>query len=139
MLKKVFYLFTCFVVVALAVFPTTVAAQGSTTGAGCDDLQAQFEAYGGNQANVAEKLPKYCTAADILQFGMNVIFSLVGGLSVLFIMIGGYQYLTSGGNEELAGKGKQTVQWSAIGLAVVLMAAALVNIVINLVVNDKLF
>lgn len=106
---------------------------------GCDDLQGQFNNYGGNFSNAAEKLPHYCTATGLLQYIINIILSLVGGITILFIMIGGFRYITSSGNQETAGKAKQTVLWAVIGLAVVMMAAAMVNIIINLVVNGKAF
>jgi len=106
---------------------------------GCDKLQTQFNTYGGQFSNVTEKLPQYCTASGILRYLINIILSLVGGVTILFMIIGGYRYITSSGNQELADKGKQTILWAAIGLAVVAMAAALVNIIINLVVNNKVF
>ena len=106
---------------------------------GCDKLQSQFNTYGGSFSNVTENLPQYCTAAGLLKYIINIILSLVGGVTILFMIIGGYRYITSGGNEEQAEKGKQTVLWAAIGLAVVVMSATLINIIINLVVNNKVF
>jgi MFS family permease len=115
--------------------PQNVFAQDES----CGKLQESFNTYGGNYANVAGELPKFCNATSILQFTINLILSLVGGIVVIMLMVGGYNYITSSGNEEKATKGRQTVLWASIGLAVILMAAAIVNIVINAVVNDKLF
>lgn len=106
---------------------------------GCDKLQTQFNSYGGRFGNFTNTLPQYCTPTGLLQFIINTILSLVGGVTVVLIMVGGFRYITSGGNQEMAAKGKQTVLYSAIGLAVVMMAAAAVNIIINLVVNGKAF
>ncbi len=106
---------------------------------GCDQLQDKFNQYGGQYANVADGLPKFCTATSLIQFIMNLIFALIGGITMVMFIIGGYQYIFAAGNQEMASKGKQTVTWAAIGLAVILMAAAIINIVINMVVNNKLF
>ncbi len=131
-----FSLLLLFIPVTVVGFlPQNVFAQDES----CAGLQKQFDTYGGNYANVAGELPKFCNATSILQFSINLILSLVGGIVVIMLMIGGYQYITSSGNQEQATKGRQTVLWASIGLAVILMAAAIVNIVINAVVNDKLF
>lgn len=55
------------------------------------------------------------------------IAGFVGVLAVLMIIIGGFQYMLSGGNEERRRAARQTIQWSLIGLAIVLASASLLN------------
>lgn len=115
--------------------PASVFAQDD----GCEKLQQGFSEYGGRFADTVSGLPKFCNATDMLQFLINTILGLVGGITMILIIFGGYRYITASGNQEQAEKGKQTVIWAAIGLGVVLMSAAIINIVINVAVNDKLF
>ncbi len=77
-------------------------------------------------------LPKFCTATDAALFAFNLLTRMVGVVTVLFIMYGGYLYLTSAGNDETLEKGKKVLTNSAIGLAVVIMASAIVRIVSGL-------
>jgi hypothetical protein len=63
----------------------------------------------------------------------NILLPLAGIIAVLFIIIGGYQYMTSGANEELAESGKKTLQNSIIGLVIVILSYIIVNVVINAV------
>lgn len=106
---------------------------------GCDKLKGAFDKYGGQFANTPDSLPQYCTAVGLIRYILNIIFLLIGGGTMIMIIIGGYRYITSAGNQEQADAGKQTVLYAVIGLAVAMMAAALVNIVINLFVNGKAF
>src|SRR3989344_5963270 len=46
------------------------------------------------------------TFAGLMRFGINILLGIVGLISILFIVVGGYQYITSGANEELAETGK---------------------------------
>ena len=50
----------------------------------------------------------------------NWVAGFVASLAVLMVVIGGFQYMLSGGNEEKTKAARQTVQWSIIGLMVVL-------------------
>ena len=65
---------------------------------------------------------------DLAKKVFNILLYLAGIIAVLFIIIGGYQYLTSGGNDEDAEKGKKTVTNALIGLIVVILAFTIVNV-----------
>ena len=54
------------------------------------------------------------------------IIQVVAGLA------GGFTYITSSGNPEQLDKAKRTITWSAIGLAIVIAAFVLANIVTSL-------
>jgi hypothetical protein len=72
-----------------------------------------------------------CTVVAILTHVISIFLSLTGLIAVLFIMIGGYQYLTSGANEELAKTGKKTLTNAIIGLGIVILSYVIVTIVVN--------
>jgi hypothetical protein len=128
-----------FALLLVATAVAVVSPRPALAAEGCSSLQNQFNSYGGQFSNITEELPQYCTATGLLRFLINGILALVGGVTILFLVIGGFRYITSSGNQERVDKGKQTILWAAIGLAVVLMAAALVNIVINLVTGGEVF
>lgn len=61
----------------------------------------------------------------------NILLPIVGIISVLFIIIGGFQYITSGANEELAETGKKTLTNAIIGLVIVILSYIIVTVIIN--------
>lgn len=73
--------------------------------------------------------------ANIETFIKSVILILVkiaGLVSAGFFVWGGFGYITSSGNPEMLDRSKKTILYSAIGLAVVLGAFVLTNIVSDL-------
>lgn len=73
--------------------------------------------------------------AQVESFIRNVI-KLIAGLAGLvatgFFVAGGFTYITSSGNPIQLDKAKQTLTWSAIGLAIVIAAFVISNIVTSL-------
>jgi type IV secretion system pilin len=100
---------------------------------GCDEIDKSQKTYDYTLPNV----PRYCEPGIVVQRVLNIAFTLIGGVSLLFVVIGGLRYTTSGGNEERAAQGRKTVLYALVGLAVVLLALAIVNIVIDLVLYGK--
>ena len=62
---------------------------------------------------------------------INVILYIVGILAVVMIIIGGVQYTTSAGDQAAVTKAKNTILYGLIGLAVAVLAYAIVNFVIT--------
>lgn len=120
---------------------TITAQDGHVVGKGCEALHKSIDIAAGDPALVDEVLSlfpqSFCTAGSLLAFVLNLLLSLVGLVAVIFIMVGGYQYITgmTTGGKEAVGKGKQTITNAVLGLIVVIMAAAIVNIVISLLSN----
>jgi hypothetical protein len=115
----------------------TVYAQSTN----CDTLKKQIEALDklGNTEAAEEataNLPRICTPFALLKKVFDFAFLFAGSIAVLMIIVGGFQYMTSAGNEEAAKKGKKTVVYAAIGLIVIIMATAIVNIVTNLITKQ---
>ena len=82
--------------------------------------------------------PAYAATGDVTSietFIKSVILILVkvaGLVSAGFFVWGGFGYITSSGNPEMLDRSKKTILYSAIGLAVVLGAFVLTNIVSDL-------
>ncbi len=80
---------------------------GSTFGLGTADLES--------------------TVVNIIQW----VLGFLGLVAVIMILIGGFQWLTSGGNEEKVAQAKKVISAAVIGLIVVLLAWAIVIFVVS--------
>ena len=82
--------------------------------------------------------PAYAQSADVekvqtfMQSIIQILVTLAGLLAAGFFVWGGVGYITSSGNPEALDRSKKTIVYSAIGLAVVLAAFVLSNIVTDL-------
>lgn len=63
---------------------------------------------------------------------ITVLAGLAGLVATGFFVVGGFTYITSSGNPEQLDKAKRTLTWSAIGLAIVIGAFILAQIVTTL-------
>jgi hypothetical protein len=89
----------------------------------CANFKKQF-------LGVFDQVPNYyCSASALLLWAINLMLMLAGTVSVVFIIVGGFWYLTSGGSEEQSEKGRKTLINAVIGLAVILMATAIIRVV----------
>lgn len=73
--------------------------------------------------------------SNVESFIRNVITVLAGIAGLVatgFFVVGGFTYITSSGNPEQLDKAKRTLTWSAIGLAIVIGAFILAQIVTTL-------
>lgn len=61
----------------------------------------------------------------------NKAFFWGGIVAVIMMVYGGIQYITSTGNPQATAKAKTTILYSAIGLLIVIFAAAIVSTVVN--------
>ena len=103
----------------------------------------------GCQADCNPPAPGYCMVAgkcqlvnpapnqlvDFRNFGqlmakfIDILLYFAGAVAVVFLVIGGYQYVTSRGNEEAMEKAKKTITAAIIGIVIIIMAFAIVQIV----------
>ena len=63
---------------------------------------------------------------------ITVLAGIAGLVATGFFVVGGFTYITSTGNPEQLDKAKRTLTWSAIGLAIVIGAFILAQIVTTL-------
>ena len=82
--------------------------------------------------------PVYAQSADVAKIEtfiksiIQILVTIAGLVSAGFFVWGGFGYITSSGNPEMLDRSKKTILYSAIGLAVVLAAFVLTNIVSDL-------
>ena len=82
--------------------------------------------------------PVFAAAADVTKIEtfvksiIQVLVTIAGLVAAGFFVWGGIGYITSSGNPESLDRSKKTLLYSAIGLAVVLAAFVLTNIVSDL-------
>ncbi len=62
---------------------------------------------------------------------INAILYIIGLLAVVMVIIGGVQYTTSGGDSAAVTKAKNTILYGIVGLAIAILAYAIVNFVIG--------
>jgi hypothetical protein len=121
---------------AVTVFmPQVALAQTpAATQSSCEELRSHFP-NSNITANIND-LPKYCNVESVYIKVINISLYAIGAVAVIMIIYGGYMYMTARGNEEQAKKGRSILIWAILGLVVVLAAAALVNAVVKLVVEN---
>ena len=82
--------------------------------------------------------PAYAASADVTKIEtfiksvIQVLVTLAGLIAAGFFVWGGVGYITSSGNPETLDRSKKTILYSAVGLAIVLGAFVLTNIVSEL-------
>ncbi len=62
---------------------------------------------------------------------VNYFLTFLGFLSVLMVIYGGILYITAGGEEEKAKKGKTIIMYAAIGIIIVLLSFAIINTILG--------
>jgi len=66
---------------------------------------------------------------------VNILLYFAGIIAVIFVIIGGYRYMTAGGNEETAGKGRKTMVNAIIGLVIIILSYVIINAVTNFLIK----
>ena len=66
---------------------------------------------------------------------IKVIASLAGLIATGFLVAGGFTYITSSGNPEHLDRGKRTITFALIGLAITIGAFVISNIITGLATN----
>ena len=61
---------------------------------------------------------------------IDAVLGVIGIVAVIFVVYGGFLYLTSAGDPSKVKKGKETLLYACIGLAIVGLSYAIVNFVI---------
>jgi hypothetical protein len=62
---------------------------------------------------------------------ISTLFVVIGLIAVLIIIIGGLRYVLSAGDQNAVNSAKNTILYAVIGLAISIMAYAIVNYVIG--------
>ena len=67
---------------------------------------------------------------------IKVIAGLAGLIATAFFVIGGLGYITSSGNPEHMERSKRTLIWAGVGLAIVIAAFVISNIIVAIATNS---
>lgn len=133
------------VILGLFIFvaPATVFAQTPTQPQLTPECQKLLEQIqnndGGKYSGLASQLPKYCTEGDVYNRIIGFMYYIVGVAAVISIIYGGYTYMTAGSNDTRKTKGKNIIIYTIAGVVVAALAVVIINVVINLIVDNKFF
>lgn len=64
---------------------------------------------------------------------VNILLIVIGAMSVIAIIVGGIFYITSGGDQKKAEKGKKTVLYACIGIAIATLTYVIEGAIINII------
>ncbi len=85
---------------------------------------------GGNSGGITNPLgSKDQTITDVLVKVINWMLGLVGFIALIALITGGARMIMDFGSEDQVKKGKTTILWAVIGLLVVILSYAIINIV----------
>lgn len=123
-MKKFISLLT-FSIIMLISFSITYNVLASATGVGAGDSSNTVKLTNplGNQSS--KSIPEFL--GQIISYAMGII----GSLALVMFIYGGLTWMLSGGNQEQVTKGKNTVMWAALGIALIFTSYALVRFVIT--------
>lgn len=97
----------------------------------CERLKEQLS------GNVAA-LPQYCDIGSVYSRITFWLYYIIGIAAVVSIIYGGYLYMTSRGNDAQLAKAKNVLIWTIAGVVLALLAAVIINVVVNLIVDNRL-
>jgi len=102
---------------SLLMFPFFASAQN------CNTLRTQ----------IGDNTGKICDL--IVDIGF-ILYVLGITLAIVIVIIGGIMYMTAGSDESKVEKGKKTITYGLIGLAVILLAGFIINLLKEIVINS---
>jgi hypothetical protein len=73
-------------------------------------------------------------SAGIIHTATKIIAGLAGAAAVIIMVLAGIRYITSDGDAEQVSRAKKTIIFSAVGLIVIILGQAIINIVLGKVV-----
>ena len=90
---------------------------------------------GGVSSSQGDDVPQDL-AGDVFKNVVNILLFIIGAVSVIMLIYGGIRYTTSGGNTNSVTAAKNTIMYSIIGLVVAILAFAVVQFVVNQVMDS---
>ena len=113
---------------AVAVVPVvgaTIGLNSATAGAQVDEINKGINAVGGSKSSATLQVDEIVLAV------VNWLLFAVGVISVIMLIVGGIKYATSAGDSNKVTSAKNTIMYAIIGLAVAVLAFAIVGFVTN--------
>lgn len=68
---------------------------------------------------------------------INWVLLFLGLIATGFLIYGGFMYITSAGNEQNVDKAKKVIMYAAIGIIIIVLAAVLVNALVDIVAPGR--
>lgn len=78
-----------------------------------------------------KSLPQQGLGNSTISSALKLVFGIAGAISVLVVTIAGFKYVISQGNPQETAKAKDTILYALIGLAICILAFAIVTFVID--------
>ena len=101
----------------------------------CGSSFAESPGYYAREGASSITVPDGPDLMTIIKNMLNTTFGVVGVIAVIMMIIGGFYYMTSQGSPERVQKGKNTILYGIVGLIIVLSAFAIVNFVLDSLLN----
>lgn len=77
------------------------------------------------------KLPEVSANETSVANIMSIVFGVAGAIAVLIIVIAGFNFITAGDNPEKISRARRAIIYALIGLAIVILAEAIVLTVLG--------
>ncbi len=62
---------------------------------------------------------------------LNYVWTILGILVVILLLYAGFNFVTAGGDETKLGKAKDSVKWSLVGIAVMILSGGVMLLIEN--------
>jgi hypothetical protein len=72
---------------------------------------------------------------EFIGYTIRALLGIIGSLALAVFIYGGFLWMTAAGNRERVQKGKNTLTWTAIGLAVIFLSYAIVASIIKALIE----
>ncbi len=79
----------------------------------------------------------WCDFISLMVVLQKVILSLFGGLALIMLVVGGQIIITAAGSQERITKGKKLITSTLLGVAIVLAAYFLINVIVGLLITPR--
>ncbi len=77
------------------------------------------------------------TVPELVNNVINGILGVVGAIALLYMVWGGITWMTSRGNAESIKKGKDTIVWGILGLAMIFSSYVIVSFVVTIMAGQS--
>lgn len=89
---------------------------------------AQNRGSGTINANQGTNIGGFDDVIGLIEKASRWFLSIIIAISVLMILVGAFYYTTSGGSEDKVEKGKKYIIYAVVGIAIALLAQAIVSL-----------
>lgn len=76
-------------------------------------------------------LPTAQANNDTISNLLSIAFGIIGSIALLMFTLAGLRYITSGGDPQKAAKARDGLIYTGVGIAIALIAEALINFVVK--------